>query len=323
MERNNFIKSASLLTAGGLILPELMLAGEPGLTHFKKLKKIGVQLFSVPAGLEKDFEVTITSLAYMGFKEIELFGPYPYSAQSAKDRWAAITPMLGFSGSGYFGKSEAYVKSIFDANGLTVPAIHTDLDTLEQNMESLGKAARVLGFEYVILPAIPEERRTSLDDYKKMADTFNTIGAAAKNVGIKFAYHNHGYGLSEVKGQIPLRLILDYTDPELVFLEMDLFWTIAGRADPIQYLKKYSGRYRSMHVKDMKEIKHFSGDGGDTSQWIALFPNMTSAGEGVVDLKAIIAAALKNGVEHFFVEQDMVQNPEVALKKSFKNLSAL
>ena len=76
---------------------------------------------------------------------------------------------------------------------------------------------------------------------------------------------------------------------------MDLFWTIAGRADPIVYLEKYPGRYRAMHVKDMKEIKTFSGDGGDASQWIALFPNMTSAGDGVVDLKAIIPAAVQHG----------------------------
>lgn len=323
MYRKDFLKNFGLLTAAGLMAPELMLADESEVSYTKKLKKIGVQLFSVPAGLEKDFEVTITSLAYMGFKELELFGPYPYSAQSAKDRWAAITPMLGFSGSGYFGKSEAYVKSIFDANGLTIPAIHTDLDTLEQNMESLGKAAKVLGFKYVILPAIPEERRKNLDDYKKMADTFNAIGIAAKREGIKFAYHNHGYGLSEVNGQVPLDMLLDHTDPELVFLEMDLFWTIAGRADPIAYLKRYSGRYRSMHVKDMKAIKHFAGDGGDPSQWISLFPNMVSAGEGVVDLKAIIPVALKNGVNHFFVEQDMVQNPALALKSSFDYLSSI
>lgn len=323
MNRKKFIENVGLLSAAGLMTPDVVLGAASDTSHYKKLKKIGVQLFSVPAGLEKDFEVTITALAYMGYKEIELFGPYPYSAQSAKDRWAAITPMLGFSGSGYFGKSEAYVRSIFDANGLTVPAMHTDLETLEQNMEGLGKASKVLGFEYVILPAIPEERRKNLEDYKKMADTFNSIGAAAKREGIKFAYHNHGYGLAKVDGQVPLDVLLGLTDPNLVFLEMDLFWTISGRADPIEYLKKYSGRYRSMHVKDMKEIKHFEGDGGDPSQWIGLFPNMVSAGEGVLDLKTIIPIALKNGVSHFFVEQDMVQNPSLALKSSFDYLSSI
>ena len=322
MERSDFLKTLGLFTAAGVLLPELVYP-HGDIMYPKKLKKIGVQLFSVPSSLEKKFEGTIALLANMGFKEIELYGPYPFSSQQVKDEWMAITPMLGFSGSGYFGKTETQIKSIFDAYGLSIPAVHSDLGTLENKMENLGKAAKILGFEYVILPAIPEERRKTLDDYRKMADTFNTIGAAAKREGIKFAYHNHGYGLSEVEGQIPLHLILDNTDPELVFLEMDLFWTIAGRADPIQYLKKYSGRYRSMHVKDMKELKSFSGDGGNPSQWIELFPFMTSCGTGVIDLKNIIPAAMKNGVKHFFVEQDMVKNPAVALKSSFDYLSSL
>ena len=312
-----------LLTAVGTLMPKNIF-GQSSLSENEKLlEKIGVQLFSVPSSLEKDFRGTIAILAQMGFTEIEMFGPYPYSADSGKERWKAVTPMLGFSGSGYFGHSEEEVKSIFGEHGMTAPAMHTDLDTLENKMESLGKAAETLGFEYVILPAIPDERRKTLDDYKAMADTFNTIGENAKKVGVKFSYHNHGYGLSEIDGQIPLHLILDNTDPELVFLEMDLFWTIAGKADPIAYLEKYPGRYRSMHVKDMKEIKHFSGDGGDASQWIPLFPNMTSAGEGVVDLKSILPVAKKNGVKHFFAEQDMVQDPQTALKKSIDYLSKL
>jgi len=322
MERSDFLKSMVLFTAGGILIPELTYT-QVNKLNAKKLKNIGVQLFSVPAYLDKDFEGTIASLAKMGYREIELYGPYPYSQQSAKDRWKTITPMLGFNGSGYFGKKESEVKAIFDNNGLKVPAMHTDLDTLEKDMQSLGKAAKVIGFDYVILPAIPEERRKTLDDYKKIAETFNVIGAAARREGIKFAYHNHGYGLSAIEGQVPLDLILDNTDPELVFLEMDLFWTISGRADPVQYLKKYTGRYRSMHLKDMKEIKSFSGDGGNPSQWIELFPNMTSCGSGVVDLKSMISTALKKGVKHFFVEQDMVQNPSVALKSSFDYLSSL
>ena len=67
----------------------------------------------------------------------------------------------------------------------------------------------------------------------------------------------------------------------------------------------------------------FSGDGGDSNQWIELFPYMTTAGEGVLDLKSIIAQAQQSGVKHFFVEQDMVANPEVELKKSLDYLLTL
>ena len=68
---------------------------------------------------------------------------------------------------------------------------------------------------------------------------------------------------------------------------------------------------------------HFSGDGGDPKQWIELFPYMTTAGSGVLDLKSILRKAKESGVKHFIVEQDMVKEPEIALKKSFDYLASL
>jgi sugar phosphate isomerase/epimerase len=153
-------------------------------------------------------------------------------------------------------------------NGLAVPSIHTDLDTLQTRMNKLGEAAQVLGNTYVVLPAIPPENRKTLDDYKKMAEAFNKIGESAKKEGIQFAYHNHGYGWKETDGQIPMELIFANTDPSLVFFEMDIFWTTAGGADPVTLLGKYKNRYPLMHVKDMKKKMHFSGDGGESKQWI-------------------------------------------------------
>jgi sugar phosphate isomerase/epimerase len=78
-----------------------------------------------------------------------------------------------------------------------------------------------------------------------------------------------------------------------------------------------------MHVKDMSKMMRFSGDGGNPSQWIELFPYMTTAGNGVLDLKKILTKAKESGVDHFIVEQDMVAEPEVALKKSIDYLKTL
>lgn len=98
---------------------------------------------------------------------------------------------------------------------------------------------------------------------------------------------------------------------------------MAGGVDPLQLFEKHKGRYKMVHAKDMKESKRFAGDGGDPSQWISLFPYMTSCGEGVFDLPKILSSAKQNGVDHFFVEQDMVQSPEIALKKSADYLKSL
>jgi RecQ family ATP-dependent DNA helicase len=84
----------------------------------------------------------------------------------------------------------------------------------------------------------------------------------------------------------------------------------------LPYLSKYPNRYKMLHIKDMKEKKQFAGDGGGMGDWMPMFSLMASAGDGVLDLKGIVKKAKEVGVEHFFVEQDLVANPLVALKRS-------
>ncbi len=317
LKRRQFIGLTAKASASALIFSsEIFKAGA-------LLEKIGIQFFSLPGMLDHDLPDALSMLSSIGYKEAELYGPYPFSTAAAKKSWDAVTPSLGFKGSGFYGHTVVEMKRLLQQNGLSVPSIHTDLDTLQTNMDKLGEAAHVLGNTYVVLPAIPAEKRKTLDDYKKMAESFNKIGEAAKKSGVKFAYHNHGYGWKEMGGQIPIELIFDHTDPSLVFLEMDLYWTTAGGADPIALLEKYKNRYRLMHIKDMKKKVRFSGDGGDPKQWIELFPYMTTAGDGVLDLKSILTKAKENGVKHFIVEQDMVNEPEKALKRSFDYLASL
>jgi sugar phosphate isomerase/epimerase len=309
MHRRQFLFcSAAALTAAALHL-EVARAGA-------NIKQVGVQFFSVPKMLEKDFGQTLGFLAGLGYSKVEFYGPYPFSAPESIAEWNSITPKLGFSGSGFFGLTAQKARALLKQHGLTAPSMHTDILTLQSGMGPLSEAAHVIGATYVTLPAIPEQYRKTLDDYKHLADMFNSIGEQALRHGVKFAYHNHGYGLKETQGQVPLKLILDGTDPKLVFLELDIYWTTAGGADPVKMLKDYGPRYKLIHMKDMKEHKRFKGDGGEPGQWMELFPYMTSVGDGVLDIKAIVSQAHASGVEHFIVEQDMVADPEVALKRS-------
>lgn len=317
MQRRQFISNSFKASASTLLFSSGVFKTGP------LIERVGIQFFSLPQMLDTDMSAALSMLSNIGYKEVELYGPYPFSSPSAIEHWNAITPSLGFKGSGYFGHSAVEMKKLLTQNGFSVPSIHTDLDTLLTRMNKLGEAAQVMGNTYVVLPAIPPEKRKTLDDYKKMADAFNQIGESAKKQGIKFAYHNHGYGWKEIDGQIPVELIFANTDPSLVFFEMDLFWTTAGGADPVTLLEKYKNRYPLMHIKDMKKKVHFSGDGGDSKQWIELFPEMTTAGNGVLDLKTIVSKAKENGVKHFIVEQDMVSEPEKALKASYNYLASL
>lgn len=288
-----------------------------------RLDKIGVGLFTIPTMLEKDFAGTMATLASIGYKEVETFGPYNWGAPSAQQRWDAITPHLAFKGSGYFGLTAPQVRKILDDNGLTSPAMHVDLDSLRTHLEPMSEAAAILGQRYVILPSIPFDERRSLDDYRRIADEFTQIGSRADKLGMRFAYHNHGYGHYPIDDVVPFDLLIGLTDPSVVDLEMDIYWTAAGGVDPIKLLERYPNRYKALHIKDMSKPVRFTGDGGDSSQWIALFDYVVDAGDGVLDLPNIVATAKRLGVQHFLIERDQTPTPIETLEKSYMYLAGL
>lgn len=287
------------------------------------INNVGLQLWSIAKNIEQDFNGMLDLVAKTGYKEVELFGPYPFSSEKDKTAWTSVAKMVGFSQSGYFNHSAKEFKEILDSKGLATPAMHVGLDTLRNKLSETAEAAHLLGQQFAGIAAIPETERRTLDDYKRMAEEFNVIGQKAKTLGIRFYYHNHGYGLQEMEGKIPFDVILERTDPSLVFLEMDIFWTAAGGADPVKYLDNNRGRYKLMHVKDMKKRVRFSGDGGSPQQWMELFPQITDAGSGVLDLKTILSHGQKSGVEHFIVENDVITNPKESLEKGYGYVSSL
>ena len=284
-----------------------------------KLERLGVGLFTLPKSLERDFDGTLAMLAGLGYKEVELFGPYPFSVQAAQDGWRQASTTLGFSGSGFFGRTARQVRESLDRSGLTSPSMHVDFDTLRDRLDAIGEAAHEIGWRYAGIASIPEERRRTLDDYRRMADDLNAIGARAKPMGFKVLYHNHGYGLTPMNGEIPTRVLFDRLDPSVVALEMDIYWTVAGGADPVALLDAYPRLYRLMHVKDMSKQVRFTR-GGDMQDVMSLFPFMTTAGSGVLDLRRILGHAKRNGVEHFYVEQDLAADPPAQLGASYRYL---
>jgi sugar phosphate isomerase/epimerase len=289
----------------------------------ERLSRLGVALFTIAKLLDQDFAGALKLLADIGYKEVQFYGPFPFSVPAAHERWKSLSPSLGLKASGFFGLSPREVRAVLDRHGLSAPAMHVDVGTLRTRLSEAAEAAHVLEMKYVGISSIPADERRTLDGYKRVADEFNEIGKRANTLGVRFIYHNHGYGLTAREGQIPLRVVLDRTDPQLVAMEMDLFWTVAGGGDPVELLDTYRGRYRLMHIKDMKQRVRFTRDGGDASQWMELFPYMADAGSGVLDLPTILSHAKRSGVEHFLVEQDLVATPHESLRHSYRFLSNL
>ncbi len=119
MNRRNFINASAALATLSLLEGNTLFAN-PAM-----LSKVGIQLFSLPKVLEKGFNGGIQMLSKMGYREIEMYGPFPFSTQAAINRWAKVTPSLGFSGSGYFGNTAAQVRATMDENQISVPSIPT------------------------------------------------------------------------------------------------------------------------------------------------------------------------------------------------------
>lgn len=307
IKRRDFLAGAGTMAA--------LYGASPALARARP-RHFGIQLWSVAKMLADDFEGTIRWIAKLGYREVETYGPYSFSDPRNLASWKAVTPSLGFSGSGFFGRTPAQAGKLLRGFGLSVPSLHTDIFSLQTRMGELAGAAHALGARYLTLPSVPADLRKTFDDYKRTADVFNAIGRDAARHGVRFAYHNHGYGLKPVDGVIPLHTMLEATDPATVFLELDTYWTVAGGADPKDLLSRYKGRYKMAHLKDMKGLHRFAGDGSGASDWISMFPFLTYLGDGSLDIKGIIEAAAKFGVEHFFVEQDRAEDLKVAVEGS-------
>jgi sugar phosphate isomerase/epimerase len=311
--RRQFLKtSAATLAAASISAP---LFAEV----FKKTKNVGIQLFTIPAMVSADFKGTLTKLASIGYKEIEFFGPYEFSAQETIDGWNKFAVTLGITKNAFYGYKPTEVKNLLKDLGLTTPSVHLDLQTMRTNMGPALEGLAALGTKYVAIPSISNPADRS--DFNKLADEFNKFGEQMSKYGLTFVYHNHGYEHTPKDGKILMDTLLSQTDAKNVKFELDMFWMTAAGASPIEYLNKYPGRFKLLHLKDASEAIRFSGDGGSIDQWLPLFGKMADPGTGVLDVAGIIEAAEKSGADHFYLERDMTPTPEPTLKNSFDYLS--
>jgi len=284
----------------------------------------GIQLFTIPRMAAGDLPGTLKRLQQLGYREIEFFGPYPFSAPETIENWKGLASQMDLGENAFYGYTVEDVRSMLGDLGLSAPSVHMDLLTLRTNLKPAMEQIAKLGTRYVAIPALMGQPLTTSGDFERFADEFNGFGAAMKEFGIRLVYHNHGYEHAVRDGKIPMDILLDQTDPETVVFELDIFWMQAAGASPVEYLKKYPGRFRLMHVKDAAEAVRFAGDGSTPEQWMPLFPKMADPGTGVFDIKGIIAAATESGTEHFYLERDLTPTPEQTLQASisyFKGLS--
>ena len=254
--RRQFIKHTGALAVGAVLLPSCM-------NDSKKINDVGLQLYTFRKELAADVMGTLKQIAALGIKQIE-------SAKSDKGH--------------YYGLTAKEMKQACSDLGMTLRSGHVHID--DQWKQTMDEAASS-GQEYVICSTMPTERQT-VDNYKKVAESFNKAGEECKKMGLKFGYHNHEYEFESENGQVLYDVLLKNTDGALVNMEMDLGWVVAGGKNPLDYFKKYEGRFPLWHLKDVNVATKKS----------------TEFGKGGLDVVAMLEHRTQSGLKYFFVEQE-------------------
>jgi sugar phosphate isomerase/epimerase len=283
------ISRRALLKNGPLAAASMtLLTAMPEMLRAESLARAtGIQLYTVGKELQADLPGTLTRIAAIGYKTVE--------------------------SAGLAGKSSAEFRTALDNAGLKCPSSHLFLSP-GQTAQQYFEDVKVLGSEYAVSSVVLKPNANiksaddfikliaamTQDDFKKMAGELNTMASQAKSVGLQFAYHNHNLEFKRwPDGTTTYEILTAETDRSLVKLELDCGWADLGGHPPLELFKKYSGRFRMLHIKDFVPVAQpvVTLDPRTNPEW-------TELGKGHIDYRAILAAAPAAGVEQIFVEQE-------------------
>jgi sugar phosphate isomerase/epimerase len=184
------------------------------------------------------------------------------------------------------------LRALLDELGMRVSGSHVPLTAWEGQLESTLADIIALGGEYAVVPFVPVERRGSAEFARSLAADLNRWAAEAKQTGLGFAYHHHDFEfvpLSDGDGATMFDILVGETDPDLVGIEVDVYWAAHAGVDPAHLLEELQGRVPLLHLKDM-----------------AAGPERADvpAGEGILRWDEILPAASTAGAHWWIVEQD-------------------
>jgi sugar phosphate isomerase/epimerase len=277
--RRTFIRNTTLAALGTTLLQQNLFA------NTKKGELTGIQLYSIRADMKADPMGTLKQLSAMGYKHVE---------------------HANYINRKFYGWTAKEFKKVLDDLGLKMPSGHTVMSTQHWDAKNNDftdswkytvEDAAAMGQMFVISPSMEQKTRTDINELKSFMNIFNKSGELCQKFGMKFGYHNHDFEFSEsLSGSTLFDIILTETDPKLVMQQLDIGNMINGGAKALDIMKKYPGRFESMHVKD--EITATEGHDKFES---------TILGKGIIPVKEVIDLGRKWGTKHFIIEQESYQ----------------
>ena len=282
MKRREFIQNCVFTGASLVALPSFLVAA-------KAKAKIGLQLYTLRDTIDNNPREIVKQVASFGYKELETYA---------------------YADGKIFGMPfQEFVSCVRDA-GMEVISGHYPLnmvsgDKWKQAVEDAKEANQT----FMVVPWIDENERKTIDDYKRVSETLNKAGELANQYGVRFGYHNHAFEFEDLEGHTPYDVMLRETEPKLVGMELDLYWVYRAGRDPLEYFKKYPGRFEQWHVKDMdKNDKDRNAD----------------IGTGSIDFKKLFDNAKLSGMKHFYIEQESYPGKPIdSVKASINNLKTI
>jgi sugar phosphate isomerase/epimerase len=133
----------------------------------------------------------------------------------------------------------------------------------------------------------------------KAVTVFNQAGKVLSDNGLTLCYHAHGYEFVPQNSGTLFDYLAENMDPRYANFQMDVFWIKQSGTDPVALLKKYSTRFKSMHLKDRLVGMPDSSNGrADVEKANVVL------GTGDVGIEAVVKEGWRLGIKHYFIEDE-------------------
>jgi sugar phosphate isomerase/epimerase len=233
----------------------------------------GMVSYTYRHSFQKDVAKTLDTLQQMGIRDMEF--------------------------SNLFGKTAAELRQLLDDRDMFCSSFGVSYVDLTTKTREVGQNAKTLGAKFVRVAWIPHDAPFDEEDARNASRDFNAAGKILKDeFDLTFCYHNHGYEFHPHKKGTLFDLMMKETDPKYVSYEIDILWTFFPGVDPAALIKKYPKRFKLMHLKDLKKGVEGNMSGGTPVE------NDVALGTGQLDLPAILKAAKKSNIEHYYIEDE-------------------
>ena len=196
-------------------------------------------------GGENTFEQCVSEMALAGFTGSEVGGKYPADP-------AVLKPALDIRGI-------QICNQWFSSFLISRPYEETEAE-FEKATDFLREmGAKVIGVSeqsYSIQgktdqPVWEGKYVMNDEEWKLLTDGLNRLGKIAKDKGMTLTFHHHMGTVVQTEEEIDR--FMDMVDPELVYLLFDSGHLSFAGIDPEKVLRRYVGRVRHVHLKDIRK----------------------------------------------------------------------